>query len=67
MQSPVFRRMKAKKLYNDTECVTDLDEQSKMIIFGSILTTLNLEKILEAAVTALKIGSSLKPNHHWEI
>ena len=44
-----------------TECVTDLDLQSKMIIFESILTTFESSVIFEAVA---KIGSSLKPNHY---
>jgi len=43
-------------LYDTTECVTDLDEHSEMIIF---------RPIFEADGAVLKIGSSLKPNHHW--
>jgi hypothetical protein len=51
----------------NTKCVTDLDYQIEMIIFGSILTTFESRCILEAAGAVLIIGSSLKPNHHWEI
>jgi len=32
-----------------TECVTDLDKQSKLRIFESILTTFKLSIVLEAA------------------
>jgi len=38
-----------------------------MNIFGSILTAFKLALFLEAGVTVLKIGMSLKPNHHREI
>jgi len=36
-------------------------------MFGSILTTFELSSFLEAAGAVLKIGSSLKSNHHQEI
>ena len=49
---------------NSTECVTDLDEQSKMIIFESILTTLKLAPFFEAAGAVAEIVLSLKPYHH---
>jgi len=42
------------------KCVTDLEYQSKMIIFGSILTTLESSSIFGVSWgTVLKIGSCL--------
>ena len=41
------------------ECVTDLDTQSEMIIFESILTTVEESIIFEAAGAVVKINSSL--------
>jgi len=38
-----------------------------MIIFWLILTSFESSSFLEEAGTALKIGLSLKPNHHGEI
>jgi hypothetical protein len=38
-----------------------------LTIFGSILTTFESSRILEAARAVLKIGLSLKLNHHREI
>jgi hypothetical protein len=49
-----------------TECVTDLDQQTKMIIFGQFLPFLNRAVFLEAAGAIMKIRLSLKANHHWE-
>jgi len=45
-----------------TECVKDLDEQSKMIIFGSILTTFESSSIFGGSWGSIEIGLSLKPN-----
>jgi hypothetical protein len=36
-------------------------------MFGSIFTTFELSSFLEAAGAVLKIGLSLKSNHHQEI
>jgi hypothetical protein len=41
--------------------------QSKMIIFASNMTTFKLSVVFQAAGAVVKIGSSLKPNHHKEI
>ena len=46
-----------------TECVMDLDYQNEMIII--ILTTFEASFIFKAA--EVKIGSSLKPNHHDQV
>ena len=42
----------------DTECVTDIDEQSQIIIFKSLLTTFEASVIFEAAELLAKIGLS---------
>ncbi len=44
-----------------TKCVTDLNWRNEMIIFK---VTFEVSIIFEAAGAAVKIGSSLKPNHH---
>jgi len=56
------------KLSLTTECVTDLDKWSEMIIFGlgQFWPLLNRGVFLEAAEAVLKIGSSLKASHHRE-
>ena len=51
----------------DTECVSDLDKQSEMIIFESFLTTLKQKLFFEADGTVAKVGLSLKPNHHNQV
>jgi len=38
-----------------------------MYIFGSDLTTFEERVIFEATEAVLKIGSSLKPNHNYEV
>jgi len=50
-----------------TQWFTDLDYQSKMIDFESILTTFELCIFLEADVAVVYIGSILKPNRHNQI
>ncbi len=40
----------------DIECVTNLEQESEMIIFESNLTTLEASIILVASVTVLKMG-----------
>jgi len=42
------------------QCVTDLDEQSEIIILGSLLTTFELSIILNSAGSVAKICSSLR-------
>jgi len=44
-----------------TEFNIDLDQR---IIFGLLLTTFEASIIFEAVAKVVKIGSSLKPNHH---
>jgi len=41
----------------------DLDQQSQLIIFVSIKTTLESSNVFEAGA---KIGLSLKPSHHMQ-
>ena len=48
----------------DTECVTDIDEQSQIIIFKSLLTTFEASVIFEAAELLAKIGLSLTLTRH---
>ena len=48
-----------------TECLADLDEMIRdYIIFEPLLTTFDSSSIFEAVV---KIGLSLKSNHHYKI
>ncbi len=54
-------------IFYASECVTDLDKQIKMIIFESILTSFKLNIILRDSWAVVKIGLSLKSNHHKEI
>ena len=49
-----------------TKRVRDLDWQSEMIIFKSILTTFEASIIFKAAGAVVEIDSSLKPNHRYE-
>jgi len=49
------------------ECVMDLYWQSELLIFELILNSLNPASFLEATGAVLKIGLSIKPNHHQEI
>ena len=46
-----------------TECVTDLDKRSEMIVFESLLIT----SLFEADGAVSEIGTSLKPNHHSQV
>jgi hypothetical protein len=46
---------------------TDLDQDSEMIIFESILTTFEASFIFEAAGAVAKIDSSLILNHYKQI
>ncbi len=49
-------------------CFTDLNQNGKMIIFESILTTFGASSIFfEAAGAKAKIGLSLKLKHHCQI
>jgi hypothetical protein len=50
-----------------TESVTNLEYQSEIIIFESLLTTFEWRVIFEVAEAVVKIGSSLKPNHPKQI
>ena len=50
-----------------TECVMDLDQQSEMIIFKSILTTFEESVIFEAAGAVVKVSLSSKPYHHMQV
>ena len=50
-----------------TECATDLDKQSKMIIFESTLTTFEASVSFEAVRAVAKMGSSLKSIHRKQI
>jgi hypothetical protein len=43
-----YRKCFAKIAKDNTECVTDLDLQSEMLIFKSILTTFKFSIIFEA-------------------
>jgi len=54
--------------YDLTECVKDLDLQSKMVIFESNLTNFKFSAVFFVAAGAVvKIGLSLKPNHHKDM
>ena len=53
-----------KALNRILESGTDLDEDSEMIIFESLLTTFSGIVIFEIGAAVLKIGSSLKQNYH---
>jgi len=53
-------------IFLSTECVTDLDLRRELLFLSWFWPLLNRALFLEAAGAVLKIGSSLKPNHHWE-
>ena len=55
--SNLVKKKKNRVMSRIIECVTDLDERSKMII-------LSQTSFLEAAGAVVEIGLSLKPNHH---
>jgi len=41
--------------------------EASYLFLGQFWPLLNRASFLEAAGAVLKIGSSLKPNHHWDI
>jgi len=59
-----FSHFFALPVSSSTECVTDLDLQSEMIMVQSLLTTFEVSIIFEAAGAITKIGMSLVPNNH---
>jgi hypothetical protein len=49
---------------NPTKCATDLDQQTEMIVFESLLSTFEGSVFFKAAEKAVEIGSNLKHNLH---
>jgi len=54
---------------NTTECVIDLDQQSEMIIFGTILTTLKSSIVFRGSRGSVEnfLEPRIEPPYHREI
>ncbi len=64
MQKFEHKKIESLPMDGQISSVTDLDEDSEMIIFESILTTFKASVVLKAGGTVAKICLTSKLNHH---